>query len=213
MARRIDAGELLAALGGLLVLVALFLEWYGETTGWGAFELADLVLAALALGAVAVAASSFGAGWPLSPRALVPIGLALLVIVAVQLGDRPPAVEDGDLDAGAWLALAGAVLVLVGGILRTSSISVSIDVGGRDVRRRVPAVDRRQADASPGAGAVRRQAARPAGDEAVAPGAGVEGGGPGGGAAAAEAVRRRRSAAPLADTQATQPFRPVDEDA
>jgi hypothetical protein len=210
MARRIDAGEIVAALGGLLVLVALFLDWYGDTTGWGAFELVDLLLAALALGALAIAASSFGAGWPLSPRTLVPIGLALLVIVAVQLGDRPPAVEDGDLDAGAWLALAGAALVLIGGILRTSSISVHIDVGGRDVRHRVAAVDRR--GGAPNGGAVRHESSRrpPAGDP---PGAGVEGGGPGAGAAAAEAARRRKASTPLADTQATQPFAPVDEEA
>ena len=50
--------------------------------------------------------------------------------------------------AGAWLALAGSALVLLGGALRVARISVTVSVGGKDVRERVPAVDRRQAAAA-----------------------------------------------------------------
>ena len=51
--RRIDAGPLLALLGGLVLLVSLFLDFYEPTfTAWEVFELLDLVLAALAVAVV-----------------------------------------------------------------------------------------------------------------------------------------------------------------
>ena len=54
MTRRLEAGPLLVALGALLLLVSLFLSWFtGETTAWEAFEVWDVVLFVLALGAIA----------------------------------------------------------------------------------------------------------------------------------------------------------------
>ena len=158
MPRKIDAGEVLAAIGGLLVFVALFLNWFSDYTGWEAFESLDLVLAALALAAIAAAVASISGSdaWP--SRVLPWIGAVLLAIVVVQLIEPPPGLFDVELDpdgesfgelldpvreTGAWLALAGSALVLLGGILRLASISVTVSVGGRDVRKRVPAVDRR----------------------------------------------------------------------
>jgi drug/metabolite transporter superfamily protein YnfA len=144
--RRIDAGEVLAAIGGLMVVVALFLSWFDGASGWEAFEALDLVLALLALAAIAAAIGSVTdwSGAP-SPKLLPVLGALLLVIVVVQLIEPPPVFSDADpeREAGAWLALAGAALVLLGGILRASRISVTVSVGSRDVRRRVPAVDRR----------------------------------------------------------------------
>jgi hypothetical protein len=142
--RRIDAGDVLAALGALLVLIGLFLPWFGDANGWEAFEALDLVLAALALAVIAAAASGAGLLAAPSPRLLAPLGAALLAIVALQIVDRPPLFSgDEDLGAGAWLALGGAALVLIGGLMRVARVSVSVSVGGRDVRRRVPAVDKR----------------------------------------------------------------------
>jgi hypothetical protein len=147
--RRIDAGDVLAALGALLLLIGLFLPWFGDANGWEAFEALDLVLAGLAIAALAAAASGAGLLRDPSPRLLAPLGALLLVIVAVQLIDRPPGVPDDlDLGSGAWLALAGAALVLIGGLMRVARVSVSVSVGGRDVRRRVSAVDRRGAAAA-----------------------------------------------------------------
>ena len=166
MPRKIDAGELLAALGALLVLVALFLEWFGRASGWEAFEALDLVLAMLALATLAAAASGLGADTPLGPRALLPLGLALLLVVAVQLVEPPPGAEEDDRGAGAWLALAGSALVVAGGVLRAARISVTVSVGGRDVRRRVAAVDRR--DAAQPAAATAVPSAEPIGAPAPA---------------------------------------------
>jgi hypothetical protein len=162
--RRIDAGEVLAALGGALVFVALFLSWFDGLSGWEAFEALDLVLAALALAAITAGLSSLTGRAP-SARALPWIGLLLVVIVTVQLieppilaqsfefddrgGDAALIVGEAGRETGAWLALAGSALVLLGGILRLASISVTVSVGNRDVRRRVPAVDRRNGVTSP----------------------------------------------------------------
>ncbi len=146
MPRRIDAGEVLAAVGGALVFVALFLDWFEGASGWEAFEALDLVIAVLALVAVGGAvASVLGSTSGPSPRVLPWIGAMLLAIVAVQLIEPPPVFAglDPDRELGAWLALAGSALVLLGGILRAARISVTVSFGERDVRRRVPAVDRR----------------------------------------------------------------------
>jgi hypothetical protein len=160
--RKIDAGEVLAAAGGVLVFVALFLDWFVGASGWEAFEALDLVIAVLALVAVgAVVSSIAGTSSGPSARVLPWVGGVLLAIVAVQLIEPPPTFFEIDVQAegdgysatsgsfdperelGAWLALAGSALVLIGGVLRAARISVTVSVGERDVRRRVPAVDRR----------------------------------------------------------------------
>ena len=136
--RKIDLGEALAALGALLLLVALFLAWFDGESAWEAFESLDLVLLLLAMTALAAVAGAFD--W-LGARLLAPLGALLLVIVVVQLVEPPPAVGEGELGAGAWLGLAAAALVGLGGLLRIASISISI--AGKDTRARVDAVDRR----------------------------------------------------------------------
>ena len=146
MPRRIDAGDVLALVGGVLVLVGLFLDWFGLLNAWESFEIVDLLLALLALAAIGAALADMR-GRPLAPgldgRLLPWLGGALLLVVALQLLQPPPAVDGDVLETGGWLALAGSALVLLGGALRVARISVHIDVGGRDVRTRVPAVDRR----------------------------------------------------------------------
>ena len=153
MSRKIDARELLAALGGLLVLISLFLDWYerdgraafggADVTGWQVFEALDLVLAALAVAAIATGAAGLGTIASLGPRSLLPLGLVLLLVIVVQLVSPPPVAWDADPATGAWLALAGAALVLLGGILSAARIDVTVNVGARDTRRRVQAADPR----------------------------------------------------------------------
>ena len=55
MTRRFDIGPIVLGLGSILVLVALFLSWYGELSAWDTFELADILLAALAVAGIASA--------------------------------------------------------------------------------------------------------------------------------------------------------------
>ena len=49
--RRFDIGPLIVAVGSLVLLVSLALDWYSGETAWGAFEVADVLLAALAIAA------------------------------------------------------------------------------------------------------------------------------------------------------------------
>src|SRR4051812_23253511 len=111
MTRRLEAGPLLVTLGALLLLVSLFLTWYtGELTAWEAFEVWDLVLAALALASIAAAIGLLSPEVALVDRRWLPATvLAAVVIVAVQIVDPPPAAAGQDPDLGIWLALAGAL--------------------------------------------------------------------------------------------------------
>ena len=56
----ISLGPLVAGVGGLMLLVSLFLDWYERVTGWTVFELADLLLAGLALWALFGLAGALG---------------------------------------------------------------------------------------------------------------------------------------------------------
>jgi hypothetical protein len=214
LSRKIDARELLAALGGLLVLISLFLDWFEirglSSTGWRAFESLDLVLAALAIAAIATGGAAFGAVAALNSRLLLPLGGALVLIIAIQLISPPPGFWEADPTTGAWMALAGALLVLIGGALSAARIDITVNVGERDTRRRVAAVDRR-----PKAGAAEDR------DEATP----FTGRPPAGAAAEAQRARTagrttppddepppRRSLLDEPDPEATQPFKPIDSD-
>jgi hypothetical protein len=144
--RRLELGPLLVALGAVLLLVSLFLDWFeGGITAWNAFEVWDLVLAVLAVAALLAA---IGALLPdtavLDARALPFIVGAVVLIVASQIIDPPPTVNGHSRAIGCWLALGAAALQLVGAVLSLSRVSLAIDVEGRDTRRRVAAVDARE---------------------------------------------------------------------
>jgi hypothetical protein len=102
-----ETGSLVAALGGLLLLVSLFLAWYQvanfTVTAWTAFEVWDLVLAALALAVIVAAATEMG-WWRGPTHSVGPMLLAVaaLVIVASQLIDPPPSVLHSSTGDGFW---------------------------------------------------------------------------------------------------------------
>jgi hypothetical protein len=191
--QRFDAGPAVAALGALLLFISLFLAWYaGGQTGWDVFESLDLILAALAVGALLAAAAAYGALPGPSVRWLPALGAVGVIVVLVQLVGPPPAARGADREVGAWLALAGSGIVLLGGILAVARLSLTLVVDGRgDAPRRVRAVDRRRGGAGPGI-----RAARTAGGTVRRP---VDDGG------------SRRAASPLEDPERTASFRLDDE--
>jgi hypothetical protein len=144
MPRPMDLGRAVLFAGSALLLISLFTDWYDDgLTGWQVFETLDLVLAALAVaGMVAAVRPDLLPSW----SGLAVPGAAI-VIVAVQLIDAPPAAAGSDPSGGAWVALAGSFLMAAGAALSLSAISVTVQVRERDVRRRVPAVDRRGEEA------------------------------------------------------------------
>lgn len=142
MDRKIDAGAVLVAAAALLLVISLFLDWFGVSgvanlSAWEVFEALDLVLLAAAVAAVA---SAFGR---LDSRVLLGAALVAVVVVVSQLIDPPPAGQSADREVGAWLGLVGAALLLAGAALVAAQIAVTVDVRGRERRRRVPAVDKR----------------------------------------------------------------------
>jgi hypothetical protein len=151
MRQKIDAGSALAALGSALLLVSLFIRWFDPGgTAWQVFEIVDLVLAGIALAVLAGTLGRFDpAGEP--PRWLLGASAAAMAVVAVQLIDQPPAARGSAIATGAWLALAATVVMAIGAGLSRSSVSITVDVRQRDLRRRVPALDRR-ADGPVGSG-------------------------------------------------------------
>jgi peptidoglycan/LPS O-acetylase OafA/YrhL len=164
MRQRLDLGSILAALGAALLLVSLFVAWFEPAgTGWQVFEALDLVLAGIAVGALAAVAAGLGTA-PEDRAWWVPaLAAVALAVVAIQIIDPPPAASGADRVEGAWLALAGSLLLVVGAVLQRTRISISLDVRERDRRRRVPAVDRREgvAEDSPGPAEARTTVADP----------------------------------------------------
>ena len=146
MTRRLEAGPLLVTLGALLLLVSLFLDWFTPgITAWEAFEVWDLVLFVLALGAIAAGAGVTTQDVDVVDRRILPVAVAAaFVIVASQILDPPPAAAGQDPDTGAWLALASAVVMCIGAVLTFGRVRMAVIVEGRESRRqRVAAVDAR----------------------------------------------------------------------
>jgi hypothetical protein len=146
MSRRLEAGPLLVTLGALLLLVSLFLNWFtGEITAWEGFEVWDVVLFVLALGAIAAGLGLTTQDADTIDRRFLPAAvIAVAVIVASQIVDPPPAAADQDPDTGAWLALAAALAMCVGAVLTFGRVHLALTVEGREPqRRRVAAVDAR----------------------------------------------------------------------
>jgi hypothetical protein len=141
---RFDAGTGLVALGAVLLLVSLFIDWFDPTgDAWAAFEIADVVLAAAAAACLLAIVPRYSA----LQRSVPAIAFAALFVVAVQLIDAPPSARGDDIEAGGWLALGATALMTVGATLSAASISVTVDVRGRDRRRRTPAIDAREREA------------------------------------------------------------------
>jgi len=157
---RFDAGTGLVAVGAVLLLVSLFIDWYDPGgDAWAVFESLDVLLAGAAVCGLLAMAPRFGTGG--LGRALPLISVVAFAIVLVQLIDPPPVVSDSDLATGAWLALGATAAMGLGGILGAASISVTVDVRGRERRRRTAAIDARESAAEAAEAAAETGSARP----------------------------------------------------
>ena len=133
---KIPIGAVIAAIGALLLIVSLFLNWYDDLTGWTVFEIVDLVLLSLSLATLfAVVAGSGLVKQDVSPTVMLIITLTTLVVVVTQILNDPPAVAgDGgpEQDIGLWLALGGAGLMVAGALLSTTHVSLAVEPRRRD---------------------------------------------------------------------------------
>jgi hypothetical protein len=141
--RRLRVGEVLLALSGIVLLVALFLPWYGpDLSGWEALGVIDVILALVAACAISVsAATAFFrvAAVPIALDALITLlGLVALVLALFRVLDLPDGATGRE--AGLWTALAAAAGVVVAGALsmrdeRPAAPGKYNDATGRPVPR------------------------------------------------------------------------------
>ncbi len=118
--RRLRLGELLAAAGAVCLIVALTLPWYenaeGKLSAWSTFGPAVVLLMLAAIVALALLLATVTERTPALPVATavwsVLFGLIAVVAALVRVLERPD--HATMLCAGAWLALVGAVAVLLG---------------------------------------------------------------------------------------------------
>jgi hypothetical protein len=137
---KLRRGELIAAVGGLVLLIALFfMDWYavdvnistpfGDIGGgaeFGAWDgqgftgtIADLVILAAAVAAIALAfvtATSRTVALPVAASALTAgLGIAAVVMVLLRMLFQPGENEFIELRFGIWLALISSGLIAYGG--------------------------------------------------------------------------------------------------
>jgi hypothetical protein len=118
--RRLRLGELLALAGAVCLVVSLMLPWYenaeGKLDAWSTFGPAVVLLMAAAIAALVLLLATVAERTPALPVAAavwgVLFGLLAVVAAIVRLLERPA--HATSLCAGAWLALVGAVAVLLG---------------------------------------------------------------------------------------------------
>jgi hypothetical protein len=150
--------EPIAGLGGLLLLVSLFLPWSGvgirtrgsagsdsvswlsDANGWQVLTIVDVLLALLALLAIAVPITSLLTKGPAKSVAAAVLASALgwiaVVLVGIELLTSP--VQGVGLRYGAWVALAAAMLAWVGSWLSLRDESTPGAVAPDVPRRAVP---------------------------------------------------------------------------
>jgi hypothetical protein len=126
--RRLRHGEWIAAAGGVILVLSLFLDWYREfvgvdlavdLTGFESFDVLDIVLVLIAALAIALAVLQAARDSP-----AIPVGAGVLTVVFGALGvllvayrivNQPGPNELIEVRAGAWVGLLATVAITIGG--------------------------------------------------------------------------------------------------
>jgi hypothetical protein len=131
---RLTTGDMIAGVGGIVLLISLFLPWYGvsidianvsvseSATGWESLDFIDILLFLISIAAIGVVAARGAGQLPAEvPGAVVLLGLGglavLLVlyrIVDIPAGDVPDEV-DLSRKIGIFIGLIGAAAIAYGG--------------------------------------------------------------------------------------------------
>jgi hypothetical protein len=125
---RVPVGPLVAAVGAVVLIVSLFLDWYDSLSGFTVFEFLDLLLVLLALATIASLAGGLGVLRPApSPTISLAVAVFTVYVVASQVIHDPPLGIGREREIGIWLALAGALLMVVGAVLGYARISLAVE--------------------------------------------------------------------------------------
>jgi hypothetical protein len=140
---RLDRGELIAAVGGVLLAISVFMSWYSlgdvyttlrsckgpnsSCTGWSALEFIRflLLLAAVApliLGYIIIRGHALS--WPRGELTAVTALAALTLVIFRGVIDKPGSPPGQiSVDYGWWVAMLGGVLILIGAVWRSQESS------------------------------------------------------------------------------------------
>jgi hypothetical protein len=131
---RLTTGDIIAGAGGVVLLISLFLPWYGvsidianvsvseSATGWESLDFIDILLFLISIAAIGVVAARAAGQLPADvPGAVVLLGLGglavLLVlyrIIDIPAGDVPDEV-DLSRKIGVFIALIASGAIAYGG--------------------------------------------------------------------------------------------------
>jgi hypothetical protein len=149
---RLTTGEVIAGVGGAVLLLSLFLPWYGvsvdiadvsvsETgSGWEVLGFIDLLLFLIAAAAIAIVTARAAGVFPddvPAPVLLLALGALALLLVLYRIidipadGEVPPEV-DLSRKLGIFVALLGAAGAAYGGWRTTADLGASGAATKRD---------------------------------------------------------------------------------
>lgn len=141
---KISVGEMIAVGSGLVLIIALLLDWFGTLTAWQAFDLVDFILTLIALSAIAIAlGAAAGADLGLPRAAIAGLGAVALVIALTFL------FEGEDRGIGLFLGLLAAIGLTYGGLRAMNEASSG---AGAPSRRPRPDAGRGAGPSQGGAG-------------------------------------------------------------
>jgi len=126
---RLRPGELIAAAGGIALLVVMFLDWYELEGGggirsiglnaWQAFGLLDVILAIAALAGIGLAVVTAARRSPALPVAAsvvtAAVGIAATLLVLYRILDQPGPNEFVAAELGAFLGFVSSLAIAAGG--------------------------------------------------------------------------------------------------
>jgi hypothetical protein len=137
--RQIDRGELIAVLGGAILGVSIFLDWYklgdrfailnvcrgpnGTCTAWKSLIIIRFLLLVAAIAPAVLAwiiVRGHALSWPRGEMTAI-IAIAALTFTLFRGVIDKPGTPPGEISVtyGWWIALAGGVLILIGSVWRT----------------------------------------------------------------------------------------------
>ena len=131
---RLTTGDIVAGVGGIVLLISLFLPWYGVSvdvagfsasesgSGWEALGFIDILLFLISVAAIGIVAARAAGALPADlPAPVILLGLGALAvllvlfrIIDIPAGDVPDGV-DLSRKVGIFIALIGAAAVAYGG--------------------------------------------------------------------------------------------------
>ena len=138
--RRITVSEIVAAAGGVLLALSVFVKWYearpenrnaningmkGVVSAWDAHTILRYLLLAAALAPIVllyIVVRDHELSWPRGEMTavigIIAFGLVVYQGVIDRPGEPPSEIE---LEIGWWMALLGTILITVGGSYRAST--------------------------------------------------------------------------------------------